>query len=98
VMPNGYGVARLGKPLPADAKRLARLAPPGANLPAAATSAVRALAKARGISLAAPQPASSGKRANRDRISIVVGVVVALLVAGAVLFVRRRLERRRAAR
>jgi hypothetical protein len=98
VMPNGYGIAKRGKPDPADAKTLRRLAPPVANLPAAATVAVRALAKARGIELAIPTAPSTGSRNNHDRISIVVGVVAALLVAGAFVLVRRRIERRRTVR
>jgi len=98
VMPNGYGIAERGKPLPADAKRLQRLTSPRANLPAAATAAVRALAKARGIDLALPHASSTSSRENHDRISIVVGVVVALVVAGAIVAVRRLLLARRTGR
>ena len=94
VMPNGYGIAQRGKPLPADEERLRRLAPPRENLPAAAIVAVRALAKGRGINLALPHAPSTSSRENSDRIVIVVAVVVALVVAGVIVAVRRRLASR----
>jgi len=94
VMPNGYGVSRGGKALP-DAQRIVDTLPaPGADGPAlaaAATRAVRRLAADAGVTAEIP---SSSESTTNDRLVIAgaaVGLVLLILVG---LGVRRLLARR----
>jgi hypothetical protein len=100
VMPNGYGIARNGKPDPTEQRVLDRLPPPvaahGPALAAATERAVRALAKNAGVRIAAvsipaPTSSSSGDTTTRDRL-VIAAVAVALLCAAlfAVLYRRWR--------
>jgi hypothetical protein len=94
VMPNGYGIARDGKPDPTEQKVLDRLPRPaathGPELAAATERAVRALTKNAGVRIAAvsipaPKSSGSGDTTTRDRIVIVAGALAllcAVLVAG----------------
>jgi hypothetical protein len=98
VMPNGYGIAKLGKPQPADRKILASVPNAGreiANLPQAAIGAVVALADARGIVATIPSASSAKSRNNHDRIVIIVAVAALLSAAIAVELVGRELRARK---
>ena len=91
VMPNGYGVFENGKPLPAAAKVVAPLPPPGtggAALAQGATSAVRKLAAASGVQVQAA-PSSGSSSSNVATIGGVIAIVVVLAVIAA-FFVRGR--------
>jgi hypothetical protein len=99
VMANGYGVARNGKPDPAEQKVVDRLPPPtashGSTLAAATVRAVRALATNAGVRIAnvpvAATPTSSGSTTTRDRILIgAIGFVLLCAAAVAVLYRRVR--------
>jgi hypothetical protein len=97
VMANGYGVARNGKPDPAEQKVVDPLPPPGAthgsDLAAATVKAVRALATNAGVRIAAPVAVqgSSSSTTTRDRIVIAAAALVVLAAAlGAGLYRRRR--------
>jgi hypothetical protein len=97
VMTNGYGIARNGKPLPAEQKVLDRLPPPtathGPGLAGAAARAVRALAANAGVRIK-PAPIekrrSSGDTTMRDRIVIACAALVLLGLAAAFTYLRRR--------
>jgi hypothetical protein len=94
VMPNGYGIARRGKPLPAEGARLGAIGVPRGGfprLPAAAMDGIRRLAAARGIRLAAsPAPApSKGGGHDSSRIALLAGAL-ALLASAAVVALRGR--------
>jgi hypothetical protein len=97
VMTNGYGIARNGKPLPAEQKVLDRLPPPtathGPGLAGAAARAVRALAANAGVRIK-PAPIekrrSSGDTTMRDRIVIACTALVLLGLAAAFTYLRRR--------
>jgi hypothetical protein len=97
VMTNGYGIARNGKPLPAEQKVLDRLPPPtathGPGLAGAAARAVRALAANAGVRIE-PAPIekrrSSGDTTMRDRIVIACAALVLLGLATAFTYLRRR--------
>lgn len=100
VMPNGFGVARGGKPSPSEQPVVDRLAPPGGNgaaLASAATRAVVRLAANAGAVFPVPSLGDSGggSSTNRDRLEIAGIVLVAVLLLAAIGAVRRR--RRRAA-
>jgi hypothetical protein len=98
VMANGYGIARNGKPNPAEQKVLDRLPLPAAShgpaLAAATERAVRALVTNAGVriaavSLPAPASSSSGNTTTRDRI-VIAAVAVALLCAASFVVLYRR--------
>jgi hypothetical protein len=96
VMPNGYGVARDGKPDPAEQRVVDRLPPPAAGkgpaLVAATERAVRTLAAHAGVqTVATPPPGarSSKSTATRDRIFIAAAALVLLLAAGGAFLYRR---------
>jgi len=98
VMPNGYGVAANGKPLPAEQKVLDKLPLPsathGAGLAGSAARALRALALNAGVKIV-PAPIvkakSSGDTTTRDRLVIaLVALVVLLLALGFGYFRKRR--------
>ena len=95
VMPNGFGVARAGKALPAAQRVVDRLPAPGTHGPQLLQSgidAVRALAASSGVRVTASQPASSSGGGS----SAVVwglgggGAAVALVLVGGILALRRR--------
>ena len=94
VMPNGYGLfkARTGVPSE-DEAAIAKLPPPnttdGNQLVDAAMHAVGVLAVRRGLELS-DAGTSKGSSANRDRITIVVGVLAACALALALRFALRR--------
>jgi hypothetical protein len=99
VMANGYGVARNGKPNPAEQKVVDRLPPPtashGSALAAATVRAVRALATNAGVRIVnvpvAATPTSSGGTTTRDRLLIgATGFVLLCAAAFAVLYRRVR--------
>jgi hypothetical protein len=98
VMPNGYGLYKKGDKLTEEKAAVAAVPAPetssGNALAEAAGDAVRALARQRGLTLAAPVAtgAGDGSSSSRDRIVIVVGVV---LLAAVALVVRQVLRRRR---
>jgi hypothetical protein len=98
VMPNGYGIYVHGPAPPADVAAIAKLRPPvsgdGNELVASAESAVRALARRRGIELVAAAPASSDSSStNRDRFLLAGGLLVLLAIVGASVLVVRRWRR-----
>lgn len=96
VMANGYGVARNGKPDPAEQKVVDRLPLPGAthgsDLAAATVKAVRALAANAGMRITVPviAPQSSSSTTTRDRIVIAAAALVVLGAALAAGLYRRR--------
>jgi hypothetical protein len=96
VMANGYGVARNGKPDPAEQQVVDRLPLPGAthgsDIAAATVKAVRALAANAGVRIAAPVAVkgSSSSTTTRDRIVIAAAALVVLGVALAAGLYRRR--------
>ena len=99
VMPNGYGVSRGGKALPAQEAITDRLPVPGgggAALVISATRAVRALAAAAGVHVALPPlQGSKGTSANQERLEIGVGAAILLALGIGLTLLRRRLRRRR---
>jgi hypothetical protein len=96
VMPNGFGVSRAGKPLPASQRVVDRLPAPGTGGPQlvqAGIDGVRALAAAAGVHVPAPQPAARRGGGSSALLWGLAGGTAALaLVLGVAgfLFVRRR--------
>jgi hypothetical protein len=95
VMPNGFGVARAGKALPAAQRVVDRLPAPGTHgsqLLQSGIDAVRALAASSGVRVTASQPASSsGGGSNAVVWGLGGGVAaVALVLIGGILALRRR--------
>lgn len=97
VMPNGFGVARAGKALPASQRVVDRLPAPGSGgsgLVQAGIDGVRALAAAAGVHVPAPPPvASSGGGGPGALVWGLVGgglAVVLVLAAAGLVAVRRR--------
>jgi hypothetical protein len=94
VMPNGYGVARGGRLLPAEQRVVDALPPPGSGGPAlaaAATRAVRRLAANSGANAVAPKSTDS---TTDDRLIVAGAAVGLVLLILAGLGVRRLLARR----
>ena len=94
VMPNGYGVARGGKLLPAEQRVVDTLPPPGDGGPAlaaAATRAVRRLAANSGVTAEAPKSTDS---TTDDRLIIAGAAAGLVLLILAGFGVRRLLARR----
>jgi hypothetical protein len=94
VMPNGYGVARGGKLLPAEQRVVDSLPAPGGGGPAlaaGATRAVRRLAADAGVTAEVP---SSSDSTSNDRLVIAGAAVAFLLLILAGFGVRRLLARR----
>jgi hypothetical protein len=94
VMPNGYGVARSGKPLAREQRVVDALPAPGQGGPAlaaAATRAVRRLAAASGVNAVAPKTSDS---TTSDRLVIAGAAVGLLLLILAGVGARRLLARR----
>ncbi len=84
VMPNGFGVARAGKALPAGQRVLDRLPAPGAHGPQlvqAGIDGVRALAAASGVRVPASQPASTGGGGRGALVWVLVGAAAVGLAA-----------------
>ena len=90
-MPSGFGFYDGKKPIAKELRVLKGMKPGTTPTPLAesATAAVRALAKANGVTL--PKVSSGGSSSNRDRYVLGAAVLVFLLV----LFVPARLFRRR---
>jgi hypothetical protein len=92
VMPNGYGIARGGKPLPSERKLLDSAAPPdrtGIDLATAASRVVLRLAQQEGVKLKLPPLSPPLKKdENHDWIYL---VAIALSIAAIIplIFVRR---------
>ena len=92
VMPNGYGIARGGKPVPSERKVLDSAAPPertGTDLATAASRAVLRLAREEGVKLKLPPLSPPLKQAeNHDWIYL---IAIALSIAAIIplVFVRR---------
>ncbi len=97
VMPAGLGTYQLGHPSVAQRRALADMkVEPGADgLAATAITAVQRLAAARGIALHTRQVAAPSKRASDDRLKLGLIVAAALVVAAALLPVRRLRRGRR---
>jgi hypothetical protein len=94
VMPNGYGVARGGKLLPAEQRVVDSLPAPGAGGPALAAGATRAVRRlAAGAGVTAEVPPSSASTSN-DRLVIAGAAVAFVLLILAGFGVRRLLARR----
>jgi hypothetical protein len=98
VMPNGLAVSRNGKALAAEQRVVDRIPPPGAAgsaLAAAGTRAVISLAADAGIVVPTPKlsGATSNSNAWSDRLKILGGVAVGVVVFLAVFF-GPRLRRR----
>lgn len=100
VMPNGFGVARAGKALPAQQRTLDRLPAPGTNgakLVQGGIDGVRALAAAAGVRVPAAQPATHHTSASS---AVVWGgasgsvAVVVVVVSALFLWWRRRSPRK----
>jgi len=97
VMPNGFGFARTGRPVPSEQAVVDRLPPPGkggAALASAATTGVARLAANSGVVVPLPplNGDTSNPSQNYDRLLILA--VTALAIAGIVAV--RLLRRRRA--
>jgi hypothetical protein len=88
VMPNGYGISSRGKPVPDERKVLDALPLPTKDLAAATTTAIRRLAAAKGVEVAAPS--SGGSSENRDRAIIAAVAIAVAIVAGLAALLRRR--------
>jgi hypothetical protein len=101
VMPNGYGYARGGLLQPKQQAIVDRLPVPGntgAQLAAAGTRAVRALAAASGVQVALPQlHGSTGTNTTRDRLVIGGGAAIVLALGAGLALLRRRARSRRPA-
>ena len=97
VMPNGFGVSRAGKPLPAEQRVVDRLPAPGAGGPQlvqAGIDGVRALAASAGVRVAAPRPASKSGGSSTLVWGLAGGAAAAALVLVAVGLVVLRRRRR----
>jgi hypothetical protein len=98
VMPNGLAVSANGKLLPREQSVVDRIAPPGTDGKALASTASRAvirLAADAGVvvpaqPLAASGRGSAGSSDNRDRVIIAAAALAAALVAALVVVLRRR--------
>ncbi len=98
VMPNGYGIARRGRPVPPDARILAAIPVPAGglpNLPRAALEAIEKLAQARGVHLTVPRaPVTAPGDGGNDSVRIaLVALTVALLASAGVVALRGRRAR-----
>jgi hypothetical protein len=97
VMPNGLGVTSGGKPVPAEQRVVDRIAPPGKDGVALASTATRSVvrlaANAGVVITAAPLNGSTGTGdPNHDRLVILVVVIGVLFVGGVAWFARRTLR------
>jgi hypothetical protein len=97
-MPNGFGYSRRGRPDARVARSVAGLAAPGRDatkLVEAATTAVRRVAAASGVTLPVAEAGGGGSETH-DRVVIAAAAAIGLVVAGAVVLLRRLLAQRRA--
>jgi hypothetical protein len=102
VMPNGYGVSKDGKPLPAEQRVLDALPTPlaaGQDVATAALTAVQRLAARQGVKLAVTIPKAASKGGGKgsswdDRLKI-LAVALTLLAIGLALEAVRRIRRSR---
>lgn len=96
VMPNGFGVSRAGKAMPAAQRVVDRLPAPGTGGPQlvqAGIDGVRDLAAAAGVRVPAPQPASGQSGGSGTLVWGLAGggaAVALVLIAAGLLVVRRR--------
>ena len=98
VMPNGLAVSRDGHPAPGEQAVVDRLAAPGDDATALASTATRAVVKLAADAGVIVQPAplaASGRKepgstATGDRITIAAAALVVALAVGLYLFFRRR--------
>jgi hypothetical protein len=95
VMPNGFGVSRAGKAVPAEQRVVDRLPAPGAGGPRlvqAGIDGVRALAAAAGVRVPAPQPVADQAGGSSALVwGLAGGALAAALVLAVVgFFVFRR--------
>jgi hypothetical protein len=95
VMPNGFGIFQTGKKLEEDKKTLATVPPAGTTdgdgLAASAEAAVKALAQNHGITLTEQAVKEKSSSRNRDRVTIVAGVILLGAIAfGTRVFLGRR--------
>ena len=93
VMPNGYGVTRGGKPLPAGQRVVDRLPAPGAGGPRlvqAGIDGVRALAASAGVHVPPPTAASSSSGRSVLVWGLAGGALVVLALVVTVAVLRRR--------
>ncbi len=101
VMPNGLATSTSGVATPKDQAVVDRIAPPGADGAAMANAAARAvqrLAAQSGVVVALPAlSAPKGSSANSDRLKIVVGAAILVVLGIAGWWGRRLLARRRLA-
>jgi hypothetical protein len=91
-MPNGYGVSRGGKLIPAAQAMVDGLPPPGADghqLATRAIVAVRRLAAASGIAVPLPKPVPPKSQTGDRLVIAVAGIVVLLALAGGMAWRRR---------
>jgi hypothetical protein len=90
VMPNGFGIADNGKPVPAEQAVLDRLSPAGtldgSALVAATVTALHALTAHAGVPIAATT--SSRDNSTRDRIVLASAIALVLLFAGGSISIR----------
>jgi hypothetical protein len=97
VMPNGLGVSKGGKPVPAEQRVADRIAPPGTGGKALASTATRSVVRLAGnagiVVTAAPLVGRTGSPdPNHDRLVISVAVLGVLFVGGVAWFARRMLR------
>ena len=98
VMPNGFGVSRGGKPLPAAQRVVDRLPAPGTGGPQlvqAGIDGVRALAAASGVRVPPPLASQSSGGMSALQWGLAAGGVGALLVLGVAGFLVVRSRRGR---
>jgi hypothetical protein len=92
VMPNGYGIARDGKPARAEQALLDRLSPPrtlaGSGLVSATLAALGALTAHAGVPIVSTT--RSRDSSTHRRIVLAAAAALLLLVGGGVTYVRRR--------
>jgi hypothetical protein len=100
VMPNGFGFNWVNHPSAAQYAVLGSIPvkPGAAGLIVAAQTAVQRLAKAAGVTIAAPtHVVTPAQRNSHDRVVIIAATLAALAAALGLRFLLRRLPRRRAA-
>jgi hypothetical protein len=96
VMPNGLGISRDGKAVPASQAVVDRLPAPGqsgAALASTATHAVTKLAAEAGVVVAVPELKGDASTPNQNHDRLLIAAIVVIAIAGFVAF--RLLRRRR---
>jgi len=90
VMPNGFGLSRSGKDLPAEERALDGVPPAqtrGEDIAAAGVRAVTRLAAVRGVKVDAP---GKGGFVGRDSLFVAAAALAAVIVAAGVVLLRSR--------